>query len=113
VKREDGGEIEPEKDELREYIGQIERQQSNILWPDSLHNSRGVDELLWKGKKDAPLIQRAGIAVFALLFLTVGAAILLQAIDERSIIEGAFGGFSILLAIWLFRNALRGLRRKV
>jgi hypothetical protein len=56
----------PEQNE--KWIDEIESRQRNIVFPDTVRNGRSVDELLWKGSPDAPLVQRIGIALFGLTF---------------------------------------------
>ena len=58
-------------DPLRE---DVERRQSNIIWPDSLRNATTVDGYLWKGNPKAPTVQRVGAVIFGALFLAFAAA---------------------------------------
>jgi hypothetical protein len=111
MRREDKEETKQGESGLREYTGELETKQSNILWPDAHQNSRGVDELLWKGNKDAPPIQRAGIAVFGFIFLIIGVALFVLGLEKRSVLESVIAALFILLAARLFRNVFRGLRR--
>lgn len=55
---------------------EFKAKQSNILWPDAMKNSRGVDEFLWKGAPNAPLVQRIGAWIFGIVFLLFGIAFL-------------------------------------
>ena len=58
--------------EIRDRDGVIEEikaKQRNTAWPDTIVNSRGVDEFLWKGSSDAPLVQRIGAWIFGLTFV--------------------------------------------
>ena len=55
---------------------EIKAKQSNILWPDAMKNSSGVDAFLWKGAPDAPLVQRIGASIFGLFFLLAGVSFL-------------------------------------
>jgi hypothetical protein len=50
-------------------IEEVKARQSNTIWPDTLRNSRGVDEFLWKGAPNAPLVQRIGAWIFGLTFI--------------------------------------------
>ena len=45
--------------------------QRNLTWPDVLRGSRSVDEFLWKGARDAPMVQRIGAIILALAYLAV------------------------------------------
>jgi hypothetical protein len=55
-------------DEPRRTIDDLKERQRNLTWPEALENSRGVDELLWKGDPKAPLVQRIGIGLFGFAF---------------------------------------------
>ena len=112
MQNEEKDDWEVQKHELHDYIAELERGQSNILWEDAHKNAAGVDRLLWKGRDDAPMVQRLGIAIFALMFLLVGIAILLLGIEQQMALEWILSALLILLAAKLFRNALRGLGRK-
>jgi hypothetical protein len=45
--------------------------QRNTTWPHVLRGGRAVDEYLWKGAKDAPMVQRVGAFILALAYLVV------------------------------------------
>ena len=53
-------------------IEDIEDKQRNTVWPDAMINSKGVDEFLWKGSPDAPLVQRIEAWIFGSLFILIG-----------------------------------------
>lgn len=65
-----------EKPQTREFIAEFEAKQRNIVFPDTLKNSRSVDEYLLKGSPDAPLVQRVGAWIFGIAFIIVGLALL-------------------------------------
>jgi len=54
-------------DRIRE---ETEEKQRAILWPDVLRSGHSVDEFLWKGDRRATPVQRIGLAVFAMMFLS-------------------------------------------
>ncbi len=56
----------------QKLIEDIKTKQSNTVWPDALRNSRGVDEFLWRGSPNAPLVQRIGAWVFGITLLIFG-----------------------------------------
>jgi hypothetical protein len=76
----------------KRWIDDFKAKQRNTVWPDPLINSRGVDEFLWKGSPDAPLVQRIGAWLFGLFFLAAGVAFLELARERGS-------GLLILLAL--------------
>ena len=94
-------------------IEEIEAKQRNTIWPDTLMNGRSVDEFLWKGSPDAPLVQRIGAWIFGIAFMLVGAVMmgvyLQQSPDRQSIAE-------VVLAVVFFGGGLKvflnGFRRR-
>jgi hypothetical protein len=95
------------KKELDSYVESVKDRQKNVLWPDVLRGGRSVDELLWKGARGAPMVQRIGVVVFALAYLIVAVTFISTAVEQRSWLAG--GSAAILLGIggWFIRNALR------
>ena len=95
------------KKELDSYIESIRASQRSTIWPDVLRGSRSVDELLWKGARNAPLVQRIGVVILALAYLMVATVFLSMAVEQRSWLAG--GSAAILLGVggWFIRNALR------
>ena len=67
-----------------------------------------VDELLWKGARGAPMVQRIGVVVFALAYLIV-AVTFISSLACRATQLASRGPAAILLGIggWFIRNALR------
>ena len=68
----------PHYDPLRE---DIERRQSNTVWPDSMRNAANVDGYLWNGNPKAPTVQRAGAVIFGLMFLVFAAMFVYIAVN--------------------------------
>lgn len=52
-------------------VEDITAKQRNTTWPHVLRGGRAVDEYLWKGAKDAPMVQRIGAIILALAYLVV------------------------------------------
>jgi hypothetical protein len=92
---------------LESYIGSIEERQKNVTWPHVLRNSRSVDEVIWKGVRGAPLVQRIGVAIFALAFLLVGITLVSMASQIGSRVPVLVGGTMLLAGAWMVRNAFR------
>ena len=57
-------------------IEEIKAKQRNTVWPDTLMNGRSVDEFLWKGSPDAPLVQRMGAWIFGLAFMLIAVGVI-------------------------------------
>jgi hypothetical protein len=56
----------------KKFIEKIKAKQRNTVWPSPMINSRGVDEFLWRGDPDAPLVQRIAAWLFGLVFVLIG-----------------------------------------
>ena len=80
-------------DRIRE---EAEEKQRAILWPDTLRSGRSVDEFLWRGDRRATLVQRIGLAVFAMMFLfcaSICVALLFK--------EDTWGGWAVGIIVGL------------
>ena len=54
------------------FIRDIRRKQRNVIWPEALHNSRSIDEFLWKGSSNPSLVQRIGAWLIGLVLRLLG-----------------------------------------
>jgi len=95
------------KKEIDSYIGQIEARQRNLIWPDVLRGSRSVDEFLWKGSRDAPLVQRIGAVILALAYVLVALTFVSMTMEFRQWFLSVFAAAMFVIAGWFIRNALR------
>lgn len=100
------------KKDLDSYMESVRARQRNLIWPDVLRNSRSVDEFLWKGARDAPLVQRIGAVIVALAYLIVVLAFISLAIEQGSWFIGAFAAIPFGVGAWFIRNALMRNRHK-
>lgn len=64
------------------FIEELRDRQRDIVFPDTVRNGRNVDLIMWRGNPDAPLIQRIGIGLFALLFLGWAIALIALALES-------------------------------
>ena len=95
---------------LNSLVEQVKAKQRNIVWPDTMINGRGVDEFLWKGSPDAPLVQRMAAWVFGFFFV-LGSFVWLDAAFQRhSVIVGLLSIAWFLVGGKVFLNGFR--RRK-
>lgn len=69
--------------ELDSYIESVKASQRNTTWPDLLRGGRSVDEYLFKGARNAPLVQRIGAIVLGLSFVMIGVATVDFAYQQR------------------------------
>jgi hypothetical protein len=95
------------KKELNSYIESVKASQKNVTWPEVLRGGRSVDELFWKGARDASIIQRIGVVILALVYLMVGVVLVSMAVDQGSWFEIAFAAIPFAVGGWFIRNALR------
>jgi hypothetical protein len=100
------------KKELDSYVEDLKARQRNLIWPDVLRGGRAVDELLWKGSGDAPLVQRIGVVIVALAYLLVAVAFVAMAVEQGKWFIGAFAALLFLAGGWFIRNAFRRKARK-
>jgi|SRR5271163_3212864 len=94
-------------------IKEIKAQQRNTVWSDALVNSKSVDEFLWKGSPDAPLVQRVGAWMFGLFFILFGFVFMDIAYEKHDGLFGvllSFGWF--LLGGKIFLNGFKKRRIK-
>ena len=99
------------KKELDDYIESVKARQKNLIWPDVLRGGRSVDELLWKGARNAPLVQRVGVVILALAYVSVGLAFVSMSLEQGEWSTGAFAALLFIAAGWFIRNALCGKSR--
>jgi hypothetical protein len=100
-------------DHIRE---EAEAKQRGILWPDMLRAGRSVDGFLWKGDPRATPVQRAGLVLFGLIFLSFAAIgiALGCALDDWAgrtigIVLGSLAGIA---GVRFMRNAFRHVARQ-
>jgi hypothetical protein len=90
----------------------VQNRQRNIVWPDTMRNGRAMDALLWRGAPDATLVQRGGIAVFGLLFLSLGLFFVFSIAPEfHSVLGAVLGVLLAALGVRVLLNAFRRNRR--
>ena len=56
----DRGKEKKDLAKLDTFIADVERKQKNVVWPDPLVNSRGVDQFFWRGCPNPTVVQRIG-----------------------------------------------------
>jgi hypothetical protein len=92
----------------KKFIGELEAKQRNTVWPDPMINSRGVDEFLWRGSPDAPLVQRVAAWILGIFFILAGLAWLVGAYLR------GWWVIAVLSILWFYvggRVFLNGFRR--
>ncbi|CAN5554143.1 hypothetical protein BH10ACI4_BH10ACI4_33790 [soil metagenome] len=92
---------------LDSYLESLNDSQKNATWPEVLRGSRSVDEFLWKGARNAPIVQRVGAIILALAYLIVGFVFVSTAVEDRSWMAGASAAILFGIGAWFIRNALK------
>jgi hypothetical protein len=97
---------------LGKFIEESNDRQRNIVFPDTVRNTRSADVFFWKGSSHPTLVQRIAAWMFGLAFMAAGMESLILAVKTR-IDEGfsfgvvfmaAFSLSFVLLGIRIFRN---------
>jgi hypothetical protein len=101
------------KEELDSYIDEVKDRQKNLIWPDVLRGSRSVDVFLWKGARNAPLVQRIGAVILVLAYFIVALVFVAMALDQKDWFMGLFAFGLFGLGGWFLRNAFRNVARIV
>ena len=99
----------PTAKSTQEVVDELKARQRNLVWPDALISSRRVDEFLWRGAPDAPLVQRVGARLFGLAFTLAGIFGLIVTYEKHFI---AFGILSIVCIYVGGRIFLNGFLRR-
>jgi hypothetical protein len=94
---------------LEQIREDAENAQRSILWPDNLRAKRATFAFLWHGDPKATPVQRAGLIIFGLFWLSC-AYLWLDSFfhsdpEERGILQPIPGIVLGLLAARIFRNA--------
>ena len=98
-----------ESSSRKRLIEGIKAKQRNTIWPDTLINSQGVNEFLWKGSPDAPLVQRVAAWLFGIVFILGGVGWLVAAYKKE------WWGICLLSFVWFYvggRVFLNGFKRR-
>jgi hypothetical protein len=59
------------REPMDSVVDDLKARQRNLTGSHVLRGSRSVDEYLWKGARDAPMVQRIGAIILALAYLAV------------------------------------------
>lgn len=100
-------ETQSDEEDPDSYIGSLQERQENVTWPHLLRNGRSVDEVIWKGVRGAPLVQRIGVAIFPVAFLLIGIALVSMASQQGRRVTFLVGGMMLLAGAWMVRNVFR------
>jgi hypothetical protein len=98
-----------------ESIEEIRAKQRNLIWPDTLVNSRSVDKFLLRGSADASLVQRMAAWLWGLAFLAASALLLVAGRQFAG--EGGTGMLFLSIPVFflgtkIFLNGFRRPKRK-
>jgi hypothetical protein len=93
--------------ELDSSIEDVKARQRNTTWPDVLRGGRSVDEFLWKGARDAPMVQRVGAVLLALAYVLVALFFIGRATSGGEWFSGVVGVLLIIIGVIFVRSATR------
>ena len=85
-------------------INAIRAKQSNIVWPDVLKNSKGIDAFFWYGSPRPTGSQRVAAWLVGSTFLAIGLVELAYAKGNRYIPEFLLAYAALLVGARIFRN---------
>jgi hypothetical protein len=83
----------------------VEARQRNTIWPDTMANSRGVDELIFKGSPKATRVQRFGVFILGVLYTLAGVSFILIGREQHSFVPATCAMIILTLGVWVIRNA--------
>lgn len=86
--------------QLDSLLDDMKTAQRNTIWPTTLRGGKAIDEYLWRGAKNAPLIQRVGAVILAMAYLAVA----------LFFISFATNGGGVLAALFAFALVAVGAR---
>ena len=92
-----------DKDPL-EFAAEVRARQRNIVFPDTVINSRPVWVLLWRGSAHPTLVQRIGAWLLGVMYVGIGVTVFELARQEGSRLQGALALGLILLGLRIFRS---------
>jgi hypothetical protein len=97
---------------LEESINDIRFRQRNIVWPDVIVNANRVNRFLFKGARNAPVVQRIGALLFGIVL--AGSGIVNLSLDYKvGTLVGSIVSFTIIgVGVIFCVNAVRGWRLK-
>ena len=98
---------------LNRFIDDVKGRQENLLWPNTLVNSKNVDRLLFKGSPNPTLVQRIGAWLFGLLYIGLGFCFVSFAKhdSENSFVWWTIAAFLIALGVLVCYNGSRKAER--
>jgi hypothetical protein len=101
--------VEKRPKTFKEIRQDAEDAQRSILWPDNLRANRASFAFLWRGDPKAKQVQRAGLIIFGLFWLSCAYIWLYSFFhsdpEDRSVIELISGIVMGLFAARILRNA--------
>lgn len=98
--------------EQAELVAGIKAKQRNTVWPDTVNNSRSVEDFLWKGSPEATLVQRVACWMFGLFFILCGISFLDVAYEKHFLLFGALSIGWFFIGGKVFLNGFRKRRSK-
>ena len=96
------------KHPIEKLADDVEFRQRNTTWPDAMVNASSVDEVLWKRSRHITKIQRVGVALLGLAFVSIGILFIGDLdLGGGRLLSVLFGTGSLLIAGKLLWNSIR------
>ena len=86
------------------FAEEVAAKQRNLLWPDTLVNSKSVDKFLFTGCANPSLLQRVGAWIFGLMFFVLGVVSVEIGRQTDTSPYKFVGLLFVLLGVVVFRN---------
>lgn len=95
------------REPIDSVVDDLKARQRNLTWPHLLRGSRSVDEYLWKGARDAPMVQRIGAIILALAYLAVALFFISWTTNGGGWLSGLFSLVLIAVGAKIVHSAVK------
>jgi hypothetical protein len=94
---------------IEKLVNDVEFKQRNTTWPDAMVNASRVDEILFKGCRHITKVQRMGVAILGLAFVSCGILFIgdLGLLSDSRWLAVLFGTGCLLLGFKFLWNSIR------
>ena len=62
--------------DLDDFLEESRQRQRNVVFPDTVRNTRSLDAFLWKGSPNPTRVQRVGARLFGITFIGLGGCLI-------------------------------------
>lgn len=99
---------------MPETADQLRNRQENLTWPNYVVNSRGADQILFKGVENPTLVQRIAAWLFGLTYIAIGFGFwaITLTMEQNSWVMWILAGIMWVLGSWVCYNGSRNRRKE-